>query len=152
MKALNTNVLHKTIAAIVFLAAGAAVAAEDKTPPGHGKAQFIKTYDTNKDSAVTTEEFVAARAANYARTDSDKNGTVNEAEYVGEFEARLTEPDAAARAAQLKQAHVRFGVLDSDKNGVLTLEEFQATGQSVFGRLDTNKDGRVDSADGAEGY
>lgn len=120
-------------------------------PPGHGKDHFIAAYDSNADGAVTADEFEAARAAGHARVDADHNGAASEAEYVAEFESRLTET-GEARAAQVRQAHVRFGVLDADHDGALTLAEFQAAGQRIFQRLDTDENGTIDAADGADRY
>ena len=48
---------------------------------------------------------------------------------------------------QMRQAKVRFGVLDTDKNGSISLEEFMATGLSMFKMHDRNQDGVVDEVD-----
>ena len=81
--------------------------------------------------------------------DLNGDGKVTETEYVGEFTARMHH---GVPEGQLKQAHVRFGVLDTDKNGDLTLAEFNVSGERMFERLDTNGDGVVDAADTTKSY
>ena len=48
---------------------------------------------------------------------------------------------------QLRQADVRFGVLDTDKSGGITPAEFEYSGWRMFVTHDTNKDGAVSAAD-----
>jgi Ca2+-binding EF-hand superfamily protein len=48
---------------------------------------------------------------------------------------------------QVRQADVRFGVLDSDKSGAITKSEFDYSGWRMFGVHDSNKDGVVSAAD-----
>lgn len=128
---------------------------ERRAAPGHGKDAFLRENDTDHDGRVTAAEFAAARAAKYRTFDLDGDGRVSEAEYVGEFSARF-EKDASGKPklpeGQLKQAHVRFGVLDTDKDGNLSLAEFNASGERMFDRLDSNGDGVVDAADGSASY
>ena len=129
------------------------------TPParasrggGHGKADFYNAYDANKDGSVSVEEFKQVRDQGYDARDPNSDQQVLVDEYVAEYEGRLEEDIAAMRDRQIKQAFVRFGVLDKDKDGVLTRAEFQASGERMFASLDTNKDGVVNEADDAETY
>ena len=124
---------------------------ERRAAPGHGKGAFIKENDTDNDGRVTAAEFTAARTAKYATFDLNADGKVTEAEYVGEFSARLGK-GATVPEGQLKQAHVRFGVLDTDKDGNMTLAEFNASGDRMFKKLDSNGDGIVDVADTPGSY
>ncbi len=143
-----------------FDAFATAALAQSAQPPsvapvgGHAKAQFFSSYDADENGAVDAAEFETVRKASYTRTDKNADGIVDEAEYVGEFEARLaaTNPKADERDGQIKQAHVRFNVLDADKDKKLTFAEYGASGKRIFGELDTNKDGKVDAADGATAY
>lgn len=135
----------------VAQAQDAAPAQERRAAPGHGKDAFVRENDTDKDGRVTAAEFAAARTAKYRTFDLDGDGKVSEAEYVGEFTARFGK-DAKVPEGQLKQAHVRFGVLDTDKDGNLSLAEFSASGDRMFKKLDSNGDGAVDAKDTAEGY
>ncbi|WP_237449675.1 hypothetical protein [Novosphingobium silvae] len=124
---------------------------ERRAAPGHGKAAFIRESDADGDGRVTAAEFAAARAAKYRTFDLDGDGKVSEVDYVGEFTSRMGK-DAKVPDGQLKQAHVRFGVLDTDKDGNLTLAEFNASGERMFAKLDTNGDGVVDAKDTSSSY
>ncbi len=124
---------------------------ERRAAPGHGKAAFMAENDANHDGRVTAAEFAAARAAKYHTFDLDHDGKVSEAEYVGEFTSRLGKGETVPEG-QLKQAHVRFGVLDTDKDGNLTLAEFNASGDRMFARLDSNTDDIVDASDASGSY
>ena len=46
-----------------------------------------------------------------------------------------------------KQAHVRYGILDSNKDQKLTLKEFQETGIKTFAEFDKNQDGLINAED-----
>ena len=130
----------------------APAASTDRPAPGHGKDSFLEVNDANKDGKVTREEFNAARGETFKGLDLNKDGTVNELEYVAEYTVRLDQELAEQRARQIRQAHVRFGVLDIDKSGILAAAEFNESGDRMFSRLDNNGDGIVDAKDTAKGY
>ena len=123
----------------------------------HARDTFIKEQDTNGDGSVSKEEFKTGREKQFAGIDADHNGVLSHDEYVGEFTARLTQRLAAStdtadkkeeeRVRQLRQADVRFGVLDTDKSGGITPAEFEYSGWRMFVTHDTNKDGAVSAAD-----
>ena len=60
---------------------------------------------------------------------------------------RLTELMKQRREMSLKQSHVRFGILDSNKDQKMTLKEFQASGMKTFDEMDKNKDGLISTED-----
>jgi hypothetical protein len=123
----------------------------------HARDTFIKEQDQNADGVVSKDEFAATRAIQFARTDADKNGSLSHDDYVGEFKTRLEARLAASkdssadkeeeRARQMRQANVRFGVLDSDQSGAITRAEFDYSGWRMFTHHDTNADGTVSAAD-----
>jgi EF hand len=122
----------------------------------HSSATFISEQDLNGDGKVLIAEFKLGRQVEFVRIDFNADALVNEAEYLGEFEGRLMQrigrtADADKRREelqrQMRQAKVRFGVLDADKNGSISLEEFQASGLRMFNLHDRNQDGTVDEAD-----
>ena len=138
-------------AVVVSLCGEAAFAAS------HARDTFIKEQDQNGDGVVSKDEFAATRAIQFARTDADRNGSLSQAEYVGEFKARLEKTLAASnrtpekkeeeRIRQMRQADVRFSVLDSDKGGAITKAEFDYSGWRMFMHHDSNGDGTVSAAD-----
>ena len=59
-----------------------------------------------------------------------------------------------ARMAELAklpdtQSRVRYGALDTDKDGRMTFAEYQVSGKRTFDAADRNKDGIVDAVDAA---
>jgi len=140
------------VAVVCWVGAAYAQAADGGAGGGHGKAQFLTSYDIDGDSIVSRAEYETRRSEQFARADADSAEAVSESEYVGEYAARLDQDLAATRERQIAQAHVRFGVLDTNDDGRISREEFDASGGRIFSRLDTNGDGAVDEHDTAESY
>jgi Ca2+-binding EF-hand superfamily protein len=121
----------------------------------HSRDAFIAEQDGNGDGRVPMDEFAASRAKAFARQDADKDGGLSRAEYVGDYKTRLEAQLAAMpadkreeeRTRQLRQADVRFGVLDRDKSGKITPAEYAYSGRMMFSAHDTNKDGFVSKDD-----
>ena len=119
----------------------------------HGHSDFIADYDLDKDGKVTADEFKTVRGQRFAATDADKDGQLSEAEYVGEYQGRLEaqlaassdsdERKAEERVRQIRQAHVRFGVLDRDKSGSISPAEYDVSGQRSFAEQDGDGDGII---------
>ena len=137
--------------------AAALLAAEAAHAAPHGRTEFIADYDLNKDGKVSAAEFKTVRGQRFTAMDLDKSGGVDESEYVGEYTARLdaqlassdqtAERKSEERVRQLRQAHVRFGVLDRDKSKAIDLAEFEASGQRAFAEQDGDGDGAVTAAE-----
>jgi hypothetical protein len=122
----------------------------------HSIREMIREYDLNSDQKVSRDEFDAVRKIRFLTMETDGNGTLDKAEYVGEFEARLKK-DLEAKAdvakakdeydRQMRQADVRFGVLDTDKDARMTFDEYVFSGHQMFDRQDIDKDGLVTLTD-----
>jgi len=145
----------KPILAAAVLLAGNGLAATAQAA-SHNRDTFIREQDLNGDGKVSKDEFAKGRDAEFARMDADHDGGLSHDEYVGDFKRRLEatlpaikEPERqeTERDRQMKQAEVRFGVLDSDKSGAITPAEFAYTGWSMFIHHDTNDDGLVSKDD-----
>ena len=116
-----------TLAATALASTGALAAS-------HARDTFIREQDQNGDAVVSKEEFASTRQAQFVRTDTDRNGALSHDEYVGDYQARLegelaastqaADKKAEERVRQMRQADVRFGVLDSDKSGAITAAEY----------------------------
>lgn len=145
--------IHLPLAAALLAIGGTALAA-----PHEGSA-FIHDYDSDHDGQVTRHEFDAARVARFKATDANGDGWLSEEEYVGEYQARLEQQLAASdrneekkteeSQRQMRQAKVRFAVLDKDKDGKMTQAEFDASGARAFAEQDNDKDGIVTATDAA---
>ena len=144
--------LHLIAAASAILfAAPAAIAA-----PHDGKS-FIHDYDTDGDGQVTRTEFDAVRTTRFNATDTNGDGWVSDGEYLAEYEARLEtqlaesdrseEKKAEERVRQIRQTHVRFGALDTDKDGKMQKAEYDASGARAFVQQDDDKNTIVTAAD-----
>lgn len=145
--------IHLPLALALLATAGTAIAA-----PHEGSA-FIHDYDANHDGQVTRAEFDATRVARFKATDANGDGWVSEDEYVQEYSARLEQQLAASdrsedkkteeRQRQIRQTHVRFGVLDKDKDGKMIQAEYDRSGARAFAEQDNDKDGIVTATDAA---
>lgn len=122
----------------------------------HSHLEFVEDHDLNRDGKVTLEEFRAVRRIEFLRADLNADGKLSEAEYIGAFEAvlmtrlsKVSDPDARKEdyQRQMRQAKVRFSVLDKNKDGFISWDEYLATGERMFGLHDKNKDGVVDAID-----
>ena len=121
---------------------------------GHGHAAFLGGYDANRDGVVTRSEYDAVRKQRFTAADTDGDGALSEAEYVAEFEGHLRQqyagkPVDQAYTNSVKQAHVRFNILDTNKDGRLAIDEELTIGGKTFKNADVNGDGQVDQADEA---
>lgn len=137
----------------------AALVAVPAAAAPHDGSGFIRDYDGDHDGKVARAEFDAGRVVRFKATDANGDGSVSEDEYVSEYQARLErqlaasgeseEKKAEERQRQMRQAHVRFGVLDQDKDGRMTQAEYDVSGARAFAEQDDDKDGVVTAADAA---
>ncbi len=130
------------------LLASTAAAQSDSGHPAHGRSEpaprpligghgnnitaFIAQHDGNDDGRLTWAEFDAFRRARFDETDGDGDGTVDEDEYVQEYQDRLRLSLEQERAGLLEQTEVRFAALDADKDGSVSRTEFDASGERVY--------------------
>lgn len=116
-------------------------------PTTHSVVGMLDMYDQNGDGKVDKVEYQQQRDAAFARTDLDKNGELSSDEYLNEFVDRLDRQIAKTRTAQLKQAAVRFKALDKDNNQQVSSAEFNASGERMFTRWDTDLNQQVTMAE-----
>lgn len=116
-------------------------------PTTHNLKGMLDKYDSNEDGVITKEEFTAVRRGDFDKTDDNGDGWLSEDEYVLEYVNRLDSKIETMRKKQLKQAVIRFDVLDKNENKAMTFEEYQISGMKSFARYDGNKDGVVSAAD-----
>ena len=96
---------------------------------------------------MSRAEYDEDRATQFARSDRNHDGVLDRNEYAAEYRARIDARVAELGKREDRQAHVRFGVLDTDKDGKMTFAEYQASGKRLFDAADRNHYGAVDAAD-----
>jgi len=116
-------------------------------PSSHTAEGFLALYDGNGDGKVERSEFEQARATQFARTDASGDLRLTQDEYLAEYEDRLDRHIATQTGGSDTQTRVRFGALDTDKDGKMTFAEYQVSGKRTFDAADRNHDGVVDAAD-----
>ncbi|MFT4249695.1 MAG: EF-hand domain-containing protein [Pseudomonas sp.] len=123
-------------ALLLPLTAGAQAPSSSPRPliGGHGNnvQAFIAEFDDNGDGKVAWNEFEAFRRARFDATDSNHDGTVDQDEYVREFDARMAQELERERAGQIEQTRARFAALDADKDGKVSRKEFDAAGERTW--------------------
>lgn len=110
--------------ATLALAAGAASAQPPVADGPHGRSPGpggfgLLQFDANADGKLTKAEFDAAQHARFNTIDANKDGTATPEEFQTARKA-----EAEARRAEVSKA--RFAVLDTDKSGQLSQNEFAA--------------------------
>ncbi len=111
------------------------------------KIDFIAEFDQNGDGQVSHSEFFTERQHRLALMDLRHNAQIDVAGYQAEYADRLDQRLAADRKGQLKQTEVRFAAVDKDQDGRISSAEYQASGQSAFRFIDSNKDGLISKTD-----
>lgn len=133
------------VAALLTVAAGVAIAA-----PGDRFGRL----DTDGNGSVTLAEMNAKAADRFARLDADKDGFVTPAElqarhakrggdHAGKGHGRGRDGADHGRHHARRDPAERFAARDADKDGRLSLAEFQAGGEKRFARLDADRNGGV---------
>jgi hypothetical protein len=125
----------------------------------HDPKTFLQEHDTNHDGQVPRAEFDTARDARFKATDANGDGWVSDAEYLSEYQVRLEadlarsdmtdEKKTEERQRQVRQTHVRFGVLDTNKNQRMEKAEYDVSGARAFAMNDADKNGVITTSDTA---
>lgn len=103
-----------------------------------GGLQMLLNADANGDGVVTRDEFLAARAATFARVDLNHDGVIDSSDI---DKIRRFRPQAADKAQAL------VGDLDLNHDGKVTTTEMKSAPAPVFDRFDTNHDRRLDQGE-----
>jgi len=96
----------------------------------------IEQADANKDGKVTRQEYVDARAAQFARMDRNGDGVVDESD----SRERADQSAVGKRVA----AAIR-GRIDTNSDGKISKDEFVNAPTMLFDRFDADKNGELDA-------
>lgn len=116
-------------------------------PTSHTFKGFMSLYDLGGKGEVSKRDFDLERRSTFHLTDENKDGKVSFDEYANEYNLRLDKSLDRSRRGAIRQTYVRFGVLDTNDNGMMTFDELQLSGKRIFVRWDKNGDGVISTTD-----
>jgi Ca2+-binding EF-hand superfamily protein len=95
-------------------------------------AERLKSADVDKDGAITLQEYLGRPDAGFARLDKNGDGFIDAA-------------DLAARANESTEYRIKrfLKVLDANRDGKVTKEEFAQRAKDRFAMRDLNSDGEI---------
>lgn len=112
-----------------------------------GHHMMHSLMDSNKDGAVSEQEFQAFRDQHFAKADKNGDGNLTSKEFAALGKIMKEQRQKAMEMAKAKRAQKRFAKLDADGNGKISKAEFEAKGKRSFIRMDHNDDGVLDKGD-----
>jgi len=147
---MKTPVKVTALAAVAALVAGTALAemgpggmrgrgmghhgaARHAGEQGGGLEMMFRRLDTDRDGAVTFEEYAAAPDPRYDRLDADGDGTIT-----------AEEIDAYVQQRAETIRYRLLGMADANGDGAISADELRFVKRQRFTRLDRNGDGRLE--------
>jgi Ca2+-binding EF-hand superfamily protein len=117
------------IATVLLVSSGIALAQSRE-----GSA--IELADANQDGKVTRQEYIDARAAQFARMDRNGDGVVDDTD----SRERADQSFLGKRAAAAMR-----GRIDTNSDGKISKDEFVNSPTVLFDRFDADKNGELDA-------
>ncbi len=126
---------------LLSLGLTATVSATENPKKGDAKQHhFLQLFDNNKDGKVSEMEFKTTMQARYKTMDGDHNGIVS-----------MEELKQYSTQHHKNWQHKKHDKIDSNKNGLISQQEFVAhalkRANKQFSRLDKNQDGQISLAE-----
>ena len=100
-------------------------------------AQLVRLMDKNKNGQVSKAEFLQFASEEFTRIDADRSGGLNRKEFSRSHLARGRQSAEYSNVAQL------VAMMDRDRNGVVSKEEFVAFMSVEFDRIDVDRSGAL---------
>ena len=104
---------------------------------GERAAKMMERIDTDKNGAISLEEFTTARAARFDAADANKDGAITREEMMAQIEKRRME----------RRVNRMFERLDADNDGTITKAETAAFAEKRFARLDRDNSGSIEKSE-----
>lgn len=95
------------------------------------------SLDRDRNDAVSPDEYAAQARERFDAMDSNRNGNIT----VEEMGAADPQADGELSSAQ------KIALSDGNQDGILSVDEYQATVQKEFKAIDANGDGSLDLAE-----
>ncbi len=111
-------------------------------PTTHDAKGFLALYAEGREK-ISLADYLKTREEQYQRTDTNKDGKIDNKEYEAEFLSRVDAEIAKAKAAQTQFLKARFAQIDSNKDGKITPAEMQQFAQAYFSYWDSKNEGVV---------
>ena len=125
---------------------------------GRGPGMMLSMQDTDGDGFISKDEHAAWAAKVFKTMDSNNDDRLTRSEYMavhmgpgpqaGSSQGRMSQMRASADARKAEH----FAKMDTDKDGVVSRDQFLANGQADFAAMDTNGDGKVSMAEFRAGH
>jgi Ca2+-binding EF-hand superfamily protein len=120
----------KITTAAVLLLAGNLALAQGRDGPA------LEHADADRDGKVTRQEYINARAEQFARLDRNGDGVIDDAD----SRDRANATDRGQRLAAAMR-----GRIDANSDGKISKEEFVNAPTMLFDRFDADKNGELDA-------
>jgi Ca2+-binding EF-hand superfamily protein len=135
---------------LMFIAAAAAAATATlaMSAPTTEMDKEFAMMDTNKDGKISVEEHRSGAKAMFEKMDANKDGTVTADEMAAAHKAVTGK---VAKKMEMS-AQDKIKVVDGDGDGKLTAAEHATASETMFTKMDTNKDGFVTMQEMAAGH
>jgi Ca2+-binding EF-hand superfamily protein len=96
----------------------------------------LELADANNDGKITRQEYIEARAAQFARMDRNSDGVVDDAD----SRQRAEQSGMAKRMADAMR-----GRIDANNDGKISKDEFVNAPTTLFDRFDADKNSELDA-------
>lgn len=111
------------------------------------QSRWVKELSGDKEATFIAKKLFVEKFVSKYQALFQQYKKVNQAQFIYFEEQQLNDTIQAHREASIKQAHVRFGVLNKNKDDRISLKEFQDIGEKSFNSFDKNQDGIVNEED-----
>jgi hypothetical protein len=115
------------------------------------QGQMFQMMDRNGDGKISADEHAAAAKKMFQMMDANQDGKVTASEMDAAHERITGKPKSAAKGQEMS-ASDKIKVVDTNHDGVLSVEEHEAGAKEMFEKMDTDKDGYVSKSEMEAGH